>query len=109
MIRQIRYFQAVVRNNSFSEAAEECYVSQSAISQQIQALERELSFDLLERKNRKFTLTPAGEYFYKKSLVLIADFELMCREASKLSNDGEAALKIGYLRCYSGREFHLAL
>ena len=50
MIRQIRYFQAVVRNNSFSEAAEECYVSQSAISQQIQALERELSFDLLERK-----------------------------------------------------------
>ncbi len=60
-------------------------------------------------KNRKFTLTPAGEYFYKKSLVLIADFELMCREASKLSNDGEAALKIGYLRCYSGREFHLAL
>ena len=66
MIRQIRYFQAVVRNNSFSEAAEECYVTQSAISQQIQALERELSFDLLERKNRKFTLTPAGEYFFYK-------------------------------------------
>ena len=41
MIRQIRYFQAVVRNNSFSEAAEECHISQSAISQQIQALERE--------------------------------------------------------------------
>lgn len=109
MIRQIRYFQAVVRNNSFSEAAEECYISQSAISQQIQALERELGFDLLERKNRKFTLTPAGEYFYKKSLVLMSDFELMCREASKLSNDGKAVLKIGYLRCYSGQEFHLAL
>lgn len=109
MIRQIRYFQAVVRNNSFSEAAEECYISQSAISQQIQALERELGFDLLERKNRKFTLTPAGDYFYRKSLVLIADFELMCREASKLSNDGKAVLKIGYLRCYSGQEFHLAL
>ena len=70
MIRQIRYFQAVVRNNSFSEAAEECHISQSAISQQIQALERELGFELLERKNRKFILTPAGEYFYKKSLVL---------------------------------------
>lgn len=39
------------------------------ISRQIQALERELGFFLLERKNRKFTLTPAGEYFYKKSLV----------------------------------------
>lgn len=109
MIRQIRYFQAVVRNNSFSEAAEECHISQSAISQQIQALERELGFYLLERKNRKFSLTPAGEYFYKKSLVLIADYEQMCWEAGKLSKDDKAVLVIGYLRCYSGQEFHLAL
>lgn len=109
MIRQIRYFQAVVRNNSFSEAAEECFISQSAISQQIQALERELGFALLERNNRKFELTAAGEYFYKKSLVLLADFEQMCREASKIALNGKAILKIGYLRCYSGQEFHLAL
>lgn len=109
MIRQIRYFQSVVRNNSFSEAAEECHISQSAISQQIQALERELGFYLLERKNRKFTLTPAGEYFYKKSLVLIADYERMCKEAGRLAKDDKANLVIGYLRCYSGPEFHLAL
>lgn len=109
MIRQIRYFQSVVRNNSFSEAAEECHISQSAISQQIQALERELGFYLLERKNRKFILTPAGEYFYKKSLVLIADYEQMCLEAGKLAKDDKDALMIGYLRCYSGQEFHLAL
>ncbi len=109
MIRQIRYFQSVVRNNSFSEAAEECHISQSAISQQIQALERELGFALLERKNRKFTLTSAGEYFYKKSLVLIADYERMCQEAARLSAGNKATLKIGYLRCYSGQEFHLAL
>ena len=51
MLRQIKYFQAVVRHNSFSEAAYECNISQSAISQQIQALERELGFLLLERKN----------------------------------------------------------
>lgn len=67
MLRQIRYFQSVVRNNSFSEAAEECHISQSAISQQIKALETELGFPLLERKNRKFVLTPAGEHFYKKA------------------------------------------
>ncbi|MBD5463264.1 MAG: LysR family transcriptional regulator [Lachnospiraceae bacterium] len=109
MIRQIRYFQSVVRNNSFSEAAEECHISQSAISQQIQALERELGFCLLERKKRKFVLTPAGDYFYKKSLVLIADYERMCREAGKLAKDDKATLVIGYLRCYSGQEFHLAL
>jgi len=109
MIRQMKYFQAVVRRHSFSEAAEECHISQSAISQQIQALERELGFHLLERKNCKFSLTNAGEYFYKKSLVLIADYERMCREAARLSSDDKAALTIGYLRCYSGQEFHFAL
>ena len=56
----MKYFQAVVHNNSFSKAAEECHISQSAISQQIQALERELGFHLLKRKNRKFILTSAG-------------------------------------------------
>ena len=39
MLKQMRYFQAVVRYKNFSEAAEACYISQSAISQQIQALE----------------------------------------------------------------------
>ena len=109
MIRQIKYFQTVVRNNSFSEAAQECHISQSAISQQIQALERELGFQLLERKNRKFALTCAGEYFYKKSLILTADYERICREAARLSGHDKAVLTIGYLRCYSGQEFHLAL
>lgn len=109
MLKQLRYFQSVVRNNSFSEAAEENYISQSAISQQIKALEQELGFPLLERKNRKFTLTPAGEYFYQKSLLLVSDYERICMEASHIANGDQDSLKIGYLRCYSGREFHRAL
>ena len=109
MLKQIKYFQSVVRNNSFSEAAEENFISQSAISQQIQALERELGFILLERRNRTFTLTPAGEYFYQKSLVLTADYERMCTEAARIAQGGQASLKIGYLRCYTGNEFHQAL
>ena len=92
MLKRLKYFQAVVRLNSFSEAAEENYISQSAISQQIQALERELGFKLLERRNRTFDLTPAGEYFYQKSLVLTADFERMCGVAAFLRNDGDPGL-----------------
>lgn len=109
MLRQIKYFQSVVRNNSFSEAAEECHISQSAISQQIKALENELGFQLLERKNRKFILTSAGKHFYKKSLILIADYEQICREAIKIANGNEDVLKIGFLRSYRGKEFHTAL
>ena len=109
MLKQLKYFQSVVRLNSFSEAAEENFISQSAISQQVQALERELGFSLLERKNRSFTLTLAGEYFYQKSLILTADYERMCSEAAKIAKGNQASLKIGYLRCYTGAEFHRAL
>lgn len=109
MLRQIRYFQAVIQNNSFSEAAEECHISQSAISQQIQSLEHELGFLLLERKKRKFTLTPAGEHFYKKSLILLADYECIRQEAIRISRADEAILRIGYLRCYGGNEFQSAV
>ena len=109
MLKQLKYFQSVVRLGSFSEAAEENFISQSAISQQVQALERELGFPLLERRNRSFTLTPAGEYFYPKSLILTADYERMCSEAAKIAHGDQASLKIGYLRCYTGGEFHRAL
>ncbi len=109
MLRQIKYFQAVVKHNNFSEAAFECNISQSAISQQIQALERDLGFQLLERKKRKFELTPAGEFFYKKSLVLTADYEQIVREAARLAGGEQECLKVGFLRCYGGQEFHLAL
>lgn len=109
MIKQIKYFQAVVRCKSFTEAAEECFISQSAISQQIQALEQELGVKLLNRQNRKFSLTPAGEHFYRKSLVLIADFERMCNETVRIANKDRAELRIGYLKCYGGQEFRLAV
>lgn len=75
MLRQLKYFQSVVRLGSFSEAATEHFISQSAISQQVQALERELGFSLIERKKRSFSLTSAGEYFYQKSIPLTADYE----------------------------------
>lgn len=102
MIRQIKYFQAVVRYQSFTKAAEECFISQSAISQQIQALEKELGVKLLQREGRKFSLTPVGEYFYKKSLVLINDFERLCSETTRIAKGVEYELTIGYLKHFHG-------
>ena len=109
MLKQLKYFQSVVRLGSFSAAAEENFISQSAISQQVQSLERELGFALLVRKNRSFSLTPAGEYFYRKSLLLTADCDRMCAEAAKIAKGEAANLKIGYLGTYAGGEFHRAL
>ena len=109
MIKQIKYFQAVVRCQSFTKAADDCFISQSAISQQIQALEKELGVKLLNRERRKISLTPAGEFFYKKRLVRISDFDRLCAETIKFSNGVEQELSIGYLRHYHGQELQRAL
>ena len=104
MIKQIKYFQAVVHFQNFTKAAEECFISQSAISQQIQALEKELGVKLLQRERRKIFLTPAGEFFYKKSLVLLNDFDRLCSETSRIATGIEHEISIGYLRHYRGLE-----
>ncbi len=109
MLKQIRYFQAVVRLGSFSRAAEECYISQSAISQQVQALEHELGVLLLKRENRRFSLTPAGKHFYEKSLLLMADFDRLCKETKQIAAGNDFTLRIGFLRGYGGAEFQSAV
>ena len=109
MIKQIKYFQAIVKYKSFTEAAEECYISQSAISQQMRTLEQELGVKLINREKHKFSLTPAGEHFYKRSLILIEDFERLCQETSRIARKENSELHIGYLKCYGGQEFQLAV
>lgn len=105
----MKYFIAVVECSSFTEAAEQCYISQSAISQQIRSLEKELGVELIYRENRRFTLTPAGEYFYEQSKGILNEVEDIRRETFRIGKDKEMELKIGYLRCYSGQELHQAV
>lgn len=109
MFKQIRYFQSVVKHNSFTKASEEHFISQSAISQQVKALEDELGVMLLERKKRSFTLTKAGEYFYKKSLVLVADYDTICHELQRINGNADEILRVGVLKGYSGNEFQNAV
>lgn len=109
MIRQIKYFQTVVRLKSFTDAAEECWISQSAISQQIQALEKELGVKLLNREKRKFSLTPAGEYFYKKSLKLTRDYDRLFQETQALAGGASHEITVGFLKSYQGAELMLAV
>ena len=109
LLRQMKYFAAVVECGSFTEAAEQCYISQSAISQQIRTLEKELGVELLHRGNRKFTVTAAGEYFYSQCRAVLAQVEELMQETRRLGTDRELQLRIGYLRCYSGLELHQAV
>ena len=108
-LRQMRYFAAVVDCNSFTEAAEQCYISQSAISQQIRALENELGVKLLHREIRRFSLTPAGEYFYAHARPILEQADRLRQDMARMAAGGAPALRIGYLRNYSGLELHAAV
>ena len=109
LFKQIEYFQAVIETGNFYQAAEKCNVSQSAISQQIKKLEEDLDVKLLDRHNRTFSLTPAGEHFYRKSLVIVSDIEQMKRETKRIADQDNAVLRVGYYKGYHGNELSEAV
>lgn len=97
----MQYFVSVVNCNSFTEAAEECFISQSAISQQIMALEGELGVQLLQREKRKFSLTKAGEYFYKQALIVLDETDRIKNETVRIAAGNYSEIRIGYLKSCS--------
>ncbi|WFE69221.1 LysR family transcriptional regulator [Thiomicrospira sp. R3] len=60
-LKQLQAFETVVRNASFSLAAQEMHVSQPTVSKQIKALQDEIGLPLLEQVGKKIFLTEAGE------------------------------------------------
>ena len=109
LLRQIEYFQAVVEKGNFYLAAEKYSISQSAISQQIKKLEEEIGVQLLDRHNRTFSLTEAGEHFYRKSVVITGDMEQLVRETKRIGNRANAVIRLGYYKGYSGDELTNAI
>ena len=109
LLRQMRYFMEVVDRGSFTQAAEACFISQSAISQQIKALEEELGAQLLLREGRRFSLTPAGEYFYRQGKVVLEELDRVCRETHHRASRTERLLRVAYPGNYAGQELHRAV
>lgn len=72
----LRGFEAAARRLSFTLAAEELFVTQSAVSRQVKALEADLGVALFERRHRAIRLTDAGRALYRateQALRLLAD------------------------------------
>lgn len=109
LLRQLKYFVTIIDKNSFTEAANELFISQSAISQQVKALEEELGVELIKRQNRKFTMTPAGEFFYNKAKNILKEISNLKKEIARLDQISETTLKIGYLNSYNGLELYKAI
>lgn len=105
MFQQMQYFIAIVKNHSFTQAAVECNISQSVISQQMKELESNLGVKLLERKGRSFEVTAAGQYFYTHSQDILEDVHQLVQNTVKIVKNDETELRIGYLRSFGTTEF----
>ncbi|HEX2750038.1 MAG TPA: LysR family transcriptional regulator, partial [Verrucomicrobiales bacterium] len=92
-LRQLRYFVAVAEEGSISRAAKNIFLTQSALSRQIKALEETLGQCLLERQAHSVRLTRAGEVLLPEARHLLQQAEQLFQRARSA---GRYRLRVGY-------------
>ena len=95
-LRQLSYFLALAETRHFGRAAQAVHVTQPALSTQIRELEERLGAALIDRSDRAFRLTPAGQEVRASARRIMAELERM--EAAARWQDGlHGRLKLGII------------
>lgn len=115
-ITQLQYFVAAAQNRSFTKAAELYYISQTAVTQQIQSLEQTVGCALFDRSTRPVSLTPAGRAFLSEAKAILMRMDTAISRAHDASSGLNGTLRIGYIKGYERsnlsnelRRFHRSL
>lgn len=118
-LHAVRVFEAVARLGSFTGAAEELHLTQSAVSHQIRNLEEFFGLPLLDRRNRAPVLTPAGEPLFAAAQTALMVIAQASRQLQSQRNQIRIksfptigarwlAPRLGdFYRCYPGTEVSL--
>lgn len=103
-LRHLRYFAAVAEERHFGRAAKRLHMAQPPLSRQIQDLEEELGFRLLERSRRRVELTPAGAVLLERTRRLFVDLERGIADARRASLGETGRVVVDYVSslAYSG-------
>lgn len=99
-LNQLRYFVSVAEHGSFTKAAVNHYISQTAITQQIHALEENIGVALLNRSSRPVSLTPAGKVFLKEAREILGRMDTALQHTREASTGLEGELHLGYTKGY---------
>ncbi|MFJ6787007.1 LysR family transcriptional regulator [Streptomyces angustmyceticus] len=94
-LRQVRYFVMVAQELHFGRAAEKLHIVQSAVSQQIRRLERELGAELFDRSARQVRLTAVGERFLPEARALLAAEQRARAVVAELTAGRSTTLRLG--------------
>ncbi|MBP2645145.1 MAG: transcriptional regulator AlsR family [Firmicutes bacterium] len=95
--RQLDYFISVAECLNFTQAAKHHFITQTAMSQHIRALESKLGFELFVRNNRSVQLTPAGQIFFQETKRMIAIFDEAIEKARHAASGIAGNLRIGFI------------
>ncbi len=93
-VNRLKYLITVAEQGNFSAAAEALYTTQSAVSKQIMALERELDVPLFDRSHRRVTLTKQGEIVLRHAKQILTDYRGMLTELHEMQEQEGGKLSI---------------
>ena len=92
---QLRILKAIASEGSFKRAADSLYVSQPAVSLQVQNLERQLDVPLFDRGGRRAQLTEAGHLLLSYDEKILSLCQETCRALEDLQNLQGGTLIVG--------------
>ena len=96
-IKQLRYFIALQKYTHFGKAAEACFVSQSAFSVAIRELESTLGVQIVDRTNKRVTITAMGQEIVVQARLVLRDVEALM-ELAQVNNEPLCGkLKLGVI------------
>ena len=98
-INYLMAFIETVKQNSISKASKNLHMTQSALSQQLHAVEKSINVDLLQRSNRGVILTAEGEVVVSYAEAIINLYENMLKDLDQLRKDELKEIKIASCNC----------
>lgn len=99
-INQLKYFITVAECQNFTKAASQHFISQTAITQQIQVLEDYLGVQLFNRSSRPIVLTPAGQVFLLEAKAICERMRVAKSKTKDASIGQTGSIRIGYTKGY---------
>lgn len=95
--RHLRYFQTVAKELHFRKASEKLFITQPALSRQIQQLEEYVGAKLFDRDKRNVSLTKAGEYLLKESQFMFDHLGFIKDNIRHIASGDEGEIRIGFV------------
>lgn len=93
-LHQLTCFLTVAKCMSFSRAAEELFMTQTAVTYQISQLEKELATRLFDRSHQRISLTPAGAVFVDCARRIVDDMRVACERVSETARFSGGVLNV---------------